>query len=185
MIEKEILGRYVIFAGFKNVKISDVEALLNRIREETPGCQVQLFNAEMIAGLEHLYFAVLNALKAIDSENKISNSEAMEILLYASGQHQIGKAIQMLGVKPYSPRIVIVALSESREKLIHAMQKISGIIGGEQCDEIIDLTDEKFEVIKSTFDVSDEELEATLRRSRKEALTSILVERSALLVTQI
>jgi len=185
MIEKEILGRYVIFVGFKNVRISDVDVFLNRIRREISNCQVQLFDAKMIAGLEHLYFAVLNALKAIDSGNKISNSPAMEILLYASGQHQIDKAIQMLGVKQRSSQIVAVILSKSWEKLIHVMQKMSEIIGGEQCDEVIDLTDEKFQIIKSAFKVSDAELEATLRRSEKEALTSILIERSALLVTQI
>jgi len=185
MIEKEILGRHVVFAGFNNVKISDVDALLRRVRKETSGCQVQLFDAKMIAGVEHLYFAVLNALSAIDSGNKISESPAVEILLYTSGQHQIDRAIRMLGVKLGSSQIVAVILSENREKLIGAMRRISRVIGGEECDGVIDLTDEKFRVIKSAFEVSDAELEATLRRSKKEALTSILIERSALLVTQV
>jgi len=185
MIEKEILGWHVIFVGFKNVEISDTDVLLSRIRKETSDCQVQLFDAKMIAGLEHLYFAVLNALKAVDSGNRVSDSLAMEILLYASGQHQIDKAIRMLGVKPRSSQIVAVILSRTKEKSMHAMRKISDIIRGERCDEIINLTDEKFQIIKSAFEISDEELEATLRRSKKEALTSILIERSALLVTQI
>jgi len=185
MIEKEIMKRHVIFAGFRNVEISDIADFLNQIRKETSDCQVQLFNAKMIAGLDHLYFAVLNALNAVESGNKISSSLAMEILLYASGQHQIDKAIKLLGVKPDSSQIVVVILSETKEKAVKAMLKISRIIGGERCDEVIDLTDEKFQIIKSAFKVSDAELEATLRRSKKEALTSILVERSALLVTQI
>ena len=185
MIEKEIMGWHVIFAGFKNVKISDTNILLDKIRKETSDCQVQVFDAKMIAGLDHLYFSVLNALKAFDSENKISDSLAMEILLYASGQHQIDKAIRMLGVKPDSSQIAVIILSKTKEKSTQAMLKVSEIIGGEQSDEVINLTDEKFQIIKSAFEVSDAELEATLRRSRKEALTSILIERSALLVTQI
>jgi len=185
MIEKEIMGRYVIFAGFKNVKISNIDLLLNRIREKASGCQVQIFDAKMIAGLDHLYFAVLNALKAVDSRNRISSSLAMEILLYASGQHQIDKAIRTLGVKEGSSQIVAIVLSEAEKKSIETMLKISEIIGGEPCDEVINLTDEKFQIIKSTFGISDAELEATLRKSKEEALTSILIERSALLVTQI
>jgi len=185
MIEKKILNWHVIFVGFKNVKISDVGVFLNKIRKEVSDCQVQLFDAKMIAGIEHLYFAVLNALKAIASGNKISESPAMEILLYASGQHQIDKAIRMLGVKQHSSQIVVVILSEEREKLKSAIQKISSLIRGEECDEIIDLTDEKFQIIKSAFKISDAELEAALRKSEKEALTSILVERSALLITRI
>jgi len=185
MIEKEIMGWHVIFAGFKNVETSNIDALLERVRREASGCQVQIFDAKMIAGLDHLYFAVLNALKAMESGNKISSSLAMEILLYASGQHQIDKAIRMLGVKEGSSQIVVVVLSESREKSMEAMLKISRVIGGEPCDEVINLTDEKFSIIKSKFEISDAELEATLRRSKEEALTSILIERSALLVTQI
>jgi len=185
MIEKEIMGWHVIFAGFKNVETSNIDALLERVRREASGCQVQIFDAKMIAGLDHLYFAVLNALKAMESGNKISSSLAMEILLYASGQHQIDKAIRMLGMKEGSSQIVVVVLSESREKSMEAMLKISRVIGGEPCDEVINLTDEKFNIIKSKFEISDAELEATLRRSKEEALTSILIERSALLVTQI
>jgi len=184
MIERKIMGWHVIFVGFKNVKIPDTDILLNRIRKEASDCQIQVFDAEKIAGFDHLYFSVLNALKAAESGNKISDSLAMEILLYASGQHQIEKAIRMLGVKSESSQIVLVILSKKKEKSMRAMLKISKIIGGEQSDEVIDLTDEKFQIIKSTFEVSDAELEATLRKSKEEALTSILIERSALLVTQ-
>jgi len=184
MIEKRIMDWHIIFAGFRNTKISDPNVFLNRIRKKALDCQVQVFDAERIAGLDHLYFSVLNALKAVESGNKISDSLAMEILLYASGQHQIEKAIQMLGVKPCSSQIVIVILSKTKEKLMETMLRISKIIEGEQSDEVINLTDEKIQVLKSTFKISDAELEATLRKSKKEALTSILIERSALLVTQ-
>jgi KEOPS complex subunit Cgi121 len=185
MIERKIEGWHVVFAGFKSVKLPDMEVFLERIRKETPDCQVQVFDAKMIGGFDHLYFSVLNALKAFDSGNRISDTLAMEVLLYASGQHQIDKAIRLIGVKPDSSQIVVVALSRSRDAAVEAMNKISEIIRGEQCDDVIELTDEKFQKIKSAFNVSDAELEATLRRTRTEALTSILVERSALLVTQI
>jgi len=185
MIEKEIMGWHVIFSGFKNVKISDVNLFLDNIRRKASDCQVQVFDAKMIAGLDHLFFSVLNGLRSFESGNKISDSLAIEILLYASGQHQINKAIQMLGIKPDSSQIAVVVLSKSREKAVQAMLKVSEAVSGEKSDEVIDLTDEKFQVIKSMFEISDAELEATRRTSKKEALRNILIERSALLVTQI
>ena len=67
MIERKIMGWHVIFVGFKNVKIPDTDILLNRIRKEASDCQIQVFDAEKIAGFDHLYFSVLNALKAAES----------------------------------------------------------------------------------------------------------------------
>jgi len=166
MIIKKIMGWHVIFMGFKNVKISDLNSFLDEIRDAASDCQVQVFDADRIAGLEHLYFSVLNALNSFESGNRISESPAMEIMLYASGQHQIRKAIDMLGVKPDSS------------------SEISESIRGEQDDEVIELTDEKFESLKSIFGVSDEEIEAAFRGSEKKALTSILIERSALLAAR-
>ena len=185
MIEEKIEDWHVIFAGFRGVELPGMDAFLESIRRETSDSQVQVFDAEMIAGFDHLYFSVLNALKAFGSGHRISDSPAMEILLYASGQHQIEKAIRLIGVKPNSHQIVVVAISRSKEAALKAMIKISGMIGGEPCDGVMELTEEKFQRIKMAFKVSDAELEATLRETKMKALTSILVERSALLVTQV
>ena len=184
MIIKKIMGWHVIFMGFKNVKISNLNSFLDEIKGAASDCQVQVFDADRIAGFDHLYFSVLNALNSFESGNRISESPAMEIMLYASGQHQIRKAIDMLGVKPDSSRMIVVLLAKSKEESIQAASRISESIGGEQDDEIIELTDEKFELIKSIFGISDEEIEATFRGSEKKALTSILVERSALLAAR-
>ncbi len=184
MIIKKIMGWHVIFMGFKNVRISDLNSFLDKIKDIASDCQVQVFDADRIAGLEHLYFSVLNALNSFESGNRISESPAMEIMLYASGQHQIRKAIDMLGVKPESSRLIVVVLAKSREGSMQAASEILESIRGEQDDEVIELTDEKFESLKSIFGVSNEEIEAAFRGSEKKALTSILIERSALLAAR-
>jgi len=184
MIIRKIMGWHVIFMGFKNIKISDLNSFLDEIKDAASDCQVQVFDADRIAGFEHLYFSVLNALNSIESGNRISESPAMEIMLYASGQHQIRKAIDMLGIKPDSSRIIVVVLAKSRGEGIQAATRISESIEGERDDEVIELTDEKFESLKSIFGVSDEEIEAAFRGSEKKALTSILIERSALLAAR-
>ena len=183
MIEKKMMGWHVIFAGFKNVKVSDPKVLLDRVRE-TSTAHIQIFDADMIAGFDHIYFSVLNALRAFNSGKRISENLAVEILLYASGQHQIRKAIEMLGVKPSSTRILVVVLSKIRDNALQAMLRFSEIVEGEKSDDVVKITDEKFEALKEAFEISDAELDAALRKSRREALTSVLIERTALLVTQ-
>ncbi|RLI11464.1 hypothetical protein DRO35_04975 [Candidatus Bathyarchaeota archaeon] len=183
MIEKKMMGWHVIFAGFRNVKVSDPKVLLDRIRE-TSTAHIQIFDADMIAGFDHIYFSVLNALRAFNSGKRISENLAVEILLYASGQHQIRKAIEMLGVKPSSTRILVVVLSKIRDNALQAMLRFSEIVEGDKSDDVVKITDEKFEALKEAFEISDAELDAALRKSRREALTSVLIERTALLVTQ-
>src|SRR4030066_2172731 len=93
-------GKYVEFTGFKDVRFEDAEELIKAFRKEKQkNLTIQFFDAKIVATWEHLYFAVLNALTAFRTDRNISNNLAMEVMLYASAQRQIRKAIQLIGVK--------------------------------------------------------------------------------------
>jgi KEOPS complex subunit Cgi121 len=101
-------GKYVEITGFRNVGIKDAEEFVKAARKETPqSTWVQFFDAELVATWQHLYFAVLNALLAFKTERNISKSVAMEVMLYASAQRQIRKAIQLVGVKCDSENVAV------------------------------------------------------------------------------
>ncbi len=184
MREATILGRHLIVEGFRRVKIDDIETFFDQVRSETKGCHVQLFDARLIAGFDHLYFSVLNALKAHDSGTGISRNLAVETLLYASGQHQIGRAIELMGLKPGFSEVAVLVISDTQQEAVKALDRIADLLRGERCEGVIELTDEKIELIKAAFEVTDLEIEATLRESQKEAVTNLLIERAALLATQ-
>jgi KEOPS complex subunit Cgi121 len=185
MKSAEINEKYLVLEGFKKVKINDIQTLLNSVKEQVEDCCIQLFDPNLIAGFDHLYFASLNALKAFKTGKNISKDLSVEILLYASGQHQISKAIQLLGVKPSSREVAVLILAATHQKALKALNKVSNVLQGEQCDEIIDMTEKKIPKIKSAFNIKDAEVKATLRESEKQAVSSLLVERAALLATQI
>jgi KEOPS complex subunit Cgi121 len=185
MKSTEINKKYLVLEGFKNIKIEDPQILFNSIKDQVKDCCVQLFDPNLVAGFDHLYFAALNALKAFKIGKNISKDLSVEILLYASGQHQINKAIQLLGVKPSSREVVVLILAATREKDLKALDKIFNMIQGERCDEIIDMTEKKIPKIKSAFNIQDAEVKAILRESEKQAVSSLLIERVALLATQI
>jgi len=184
VIDAEILGKYLVVEGFKNVKIRDVDEFLNLVRSKAGSCHIQVLDASLVAGFEHLYFAVLNALKSFESGLNISKSLAVEILLFASGQDQIRRAIEILGVKPSSSDIALIIVADSRDKAISVLNNVSDVLDGEKDQSVIELTDEKLSTIMRKFNISEAELEASMRGSLKDALKSILIERAALLVVQ-
>jgi tRNA threonylcarbamoyladenosine modification (KEOPS) complex Cgi121 subunit len=177
---------YIAIAGFKNVKIKEVNGFLERVRREAREAHVQFFDAKLIAGQQQLYFAAVNALKAFEKKSNISSSLAIEALLYASAQRQIRKAVDTLGVKQDSSQVVVLIIAENKQGMDDCLKVVSRLIPGERNDAVLELTDEKIGGIKKLFGISDLEIEAKLRRKglEREALADLVIEHVALLATQ-
>ena len=187
MIKKiEEFNEYVAIAGFKNVKITDIEDFFETIQKKTGNAQVQFFDANLTVGWEHLYFAALNALNAFKNKRNFSNSLAVEMLLFASAQRQIKRAVDIIGIKPAMSRIAVLVVAEEEGKALAALETISGVLLAERDDSALDFTDEKIESVRKLFNISDLELGSKIEKKghEKEALQDLVIERAALLVTQ-
>jgi KEOPS complex subunit Cgi121 len=184
MIKKtEEFDENITIVGFRNVQIADINAFLAYFRKEDRGASVQFFDAKHLAGPQHLFFAALNALKAFDKNTNISNNLAVEILLYASAQRQIKKAVKMLGIKQHSSEIAALIITENRHKKSDYLRLVTKTVPGERDEGVLELTDKKLGNIKKLFGISNLEFEAKLEREglEKEALTDLVIERMALL----
>lgn len=179
-------GKFIAIAGFRDVQIRDIDDLLNAVRGRVKDACVQFFDADLIAGQEHLLFAALNALRTFESKTNISSSLAMETLLFASAQRQIKKAVELLGIKSHSQRIALLILAETRQEASETLEIVSGLISGERDDGVLELNDEKFEAIEGLFNITDRELKAKLKKEglEKKALIDLVIEHVALLATQ-
>ena len=179
-------GLYLAITAYKNVKIENVEEFIQNIRKETGNVTVQFFDAKFVAGYEHLYFAVLNALTAFKNNLNISRNLAVEILLYAAAERQIRNAVELLGIKEGTGNIAVVILAENKEEIVKILNRLSKLVQASEDKSILEIDDEKFEAIKRMFKISDLELEAKLERKglEKEALKDLVIERVALLVTR-
>ena len=187
MIKKlEDFNQYVAAAGFRNVEVNDINGFFNVIRKRLKDANVQFFNARLIGSWKHLYFAALNALKAFRNKTNISNSVAVETLLYASAQRQIDKAVELLGIKPESSQVAVLVIAETKQKTVTILETVSELMSGKRDDSVIELTSEKVNAIKRLFDISNLELEAKLEKKgfEKEALLNLVIEHVALLATQ-
>ncbi|MEM2147429.1 MAG: KEOPS complex subunit Cgi121 [Candidatus Bathyarchaeia archaeon] len=177
--------KYVAIAGFRNVKIDNVENFLEDVKKHAGrNVEAQFLDAELVATWQHLYFAVLNALTAFRNSENVSKSLALETLLYASAQRQIRKAMQFLGVKKESEKIALVVIGEKADETEKALTSISKVVNGQRDDTVLELCREKIAAIKKAFDISDFELEAVAKKDNlEEAITDIVVERVALSAT--
>lgn len=184
-LTKEIAvpGKYIIITGFEGVKIGDPPAFLRLIRERIEASYVQLFDGRLVAGWEHLYFASLNALRAFETGLNASKDPAVESLLYASGQHQIRKAVELLGVKPDVSKIAVLIIAETKEDADEALKTISELSQGRVNDEVLELTNEKAGAVKKLFNISDLEMEAASRGESPETpLINLVIEHVALAI---
>lgn len=169
----------VSIGGFRDAPIGDVDGFLARAGGAVAPAVFQVFDADNVAGWEHLFFAAVNAVKAIEAGSAISRSLAIEVLLYASCQDQISRALDVAGISPSTERVALLVLASGKEAAEGAFGRASEALGVAD-DSILELAAEKTDRIKKTFGVTDPELEA-VGGPEVEALTRLLVERGALL----
>jgi tRNA threonylcarbamoyladenosine modification (KEOPS) complex Cgi121 subunit len=132
-----------------------------------------------------LYFAALNALTVLRNKENISRSLAMEIMLYASAQHQIRRATEIIGIDPKTAEVAVLIIGEGPRIVETALVKIAEGINGKEDEAVLELTKEKTLKIKKTFEISETELRTASRRlGPEQALTELVIERMALLSTE-
>jgi len=167
----------VAIGGVRDVEFSDVDEILSKVRSISGGTPFQLFNADLISGWKHLYYAAVNAVNAFTSGAGISRSLSLETLLYASCQNQISSAFKLLWLKPGDRNVAVMVFGKQKNELHEVLEAICKLLGVEE-DKVLELNDVKILCLKKTYGISDIEL-ATVKRN--DALTWLIVERGALL----
>ncbi len=180
--------KYIEINGFRGVCIEDAKAFAEKMCERLPiGVEIQLFNADLIATWQHLYFATLNAMVAFKTKRNISKTLALETTLYASAQRQIKKALDLMGVNISTNNIAILILGPSGEQVNAGLEMVEQLINAKTDESVLDLSKPKIRKIKVTFKIADAEFNATLRKGvdQDQALIDLVLERGALLSTRL
>lgn len=177
----------VCITGFSNIEISYIE-----IRDEIEKIQdkykviIQFFNSQLIASWEHLFFSVIHSLKAFDQGNNISNKLELEILLYASAQHQIKVAIERFGINEEIKNIAMIILGNSMEDIENSKLKISELIKGTENESVLNINGKKYESICKHFNITKLEIETASVSSKQDdkldALKEIVLNRIAFVI---
>lgn len=144
------------------------------------GASVQLLDADLVAGKEHLVTAALLAAKSWGAGEAVAKSPATEVLLYASGERQIKEAIRKLGAKPYSASWCAVAVADQRHNLEDALKRM--VEFGEEDDRLVEISAKKRGALMSVFSISAVELSlaAGLVGAEEKAIKSLVLEKTSL-----
>jgi tRNA threonylcarbamoyladenosine modification (KEOPS) complex Cgi121 subunit len=175
--------KFVGIAGFGKVKIRETDDFLKKVNKEKPSdLEVQVFNADLVATWQHLYFAAVNALTAFSNRDNMSKTLAMEAMLYASAQRQIRKATEKLGIKRDTVNVAILVIGEKPASVKSFLARIPELIEAKEDETVLELTDDKIKKIQEAFAISDREIETVMKAdNRREALTNLVIEEMALL----
>ena len=179
-------GEYVEITGYRDVDFDKAEAFLKTSRKQTrQNFEIQFFDAELIATQEHLYFAILNALQVFKNKTNLSKSLSMETILYASAQNQIQRAIERCGIKPQTKNMAMMIIDEDPKQIQDVQQAVTKCVGKGPDESVLEMTKAKEEKIKKTFEITDIELRTLEYCNQKKAIVNLVIERVALLSTQL
>ena len=100
-------------------EIKDIDVFLKKINSFSTenNLIIQVFNADLIYGKDHIISAVEHAKRAFERKTNTTNSLEKEILLYASGNRQLKLAIPKMGVKEGSGKIAFVFVNNEKGEI--------------------------------------------------------------------
>jgi len=179
--------KYLLITAIEQVRVDKVEEFLKELRRKSPATEVQVLRLDRVAGVEHLFFASLNALNAFKQKTNLCKGLPMEIILWASAQRQIKNAIEELGLKDSPSRLALVAVSNDREKLENLLGMVLSLTKGKENEGLLDTWSKtKIEALKKVYGISERELATTTsaKTSIEKAMKNSIIERIAILATQ-
>jgi KEOPS complex subunit Cgi121 len=150
------------------VFIENKELFLKKIKEISTGknIAIQAFDADKLAGKEHLTFAIEKALDSFKKGTNIANDLAKEIMLYAAGTRQINRAVKT-GVHDGWNNIALVAVGDMID--LSAFDEITP-------QNVLQYSGSKKSALMDIFNITEEEIEA----AGADKIPELVLERVAL-----
>jgi len=157
--------------GAKGI-IQDVDSFLKQVIvfAQKHDVVIQVFNAEMIYGKNHLISATEHAVRAMDQSTNTTNSLGMEILLYASGERQLKLAIPKMGVKKGKGNIALVFTGDKISK-----NTIEGVLSQLELEKEDKVLEGDVNTLKK-FGLNNKEIETV----KKEKYGHLILEKIAM-----
>ena len=175
-------ARYRIVVG--TVSIASVSTFLAALKAiaEQHAVTIQALDTDLVVSEAHLHSAVEKALRAVKKGTNITSELGMEILVYAAGKRQIGRALAMgvtEGTKRIACIIVATAAGTDLDAVVVAVKASTGL--SEELDALqhsqLEHDVSKRARVKRFFGITDRELSAV----GEDKLHQLVLERVALL----
>lgn len=151
-------GLYLGVLALKEVRIDDVGVFLRSLSENLGGVEFQVLNLRLVAGLRHILTSTLVALEAFRHGLNIANTMSMEVLVRASTQRQISRALRMLGVRKGCQDLVLVLMDKDRSRVEEAVARLNKMFAGRLDDRLLEA--DRSSCIMEVYGLSEEMVKA-------------------------
>ena len=108
------------------------DALVRLASERTDGIYaIQYLDSSLIVSVGHLLSAAQNAVNAWKGDYMLTRGLDAEVLVYASAQRQISRAIENLGVRDGLQSIALVVVGSDKKAVRGVITKMTNKVGEE------------------------------------------------------
>ena len=160
---------HVSIGELTNAQALNKDEMVSLASEKNEGIvAVQLLDSPLVAGDVHLLSAAQNALNAWKGNYAIARSLDVGILLYASGQHQIGVALDKLGIKDESTSVAAVVIATDESNLKSHVDYLIDKLGPEVQPPFAP-TEERIQNVMMHFGINEAEIAAVASSDSLEA----------------
>lgn len=156
--------------------INDVEEIIgivDRIDREN-GTTSQLFDADHIAGREHLLHSAKLAFESIERGRAFADSPEIELVCWVAGRRQINKSLKRVGIGEDTDRVAIITIGESALEVEKSQKEIFRRLEIEEDKEVLEIDEDKLENLQDAFSITPKQLEVS-------SATDVVLEKVSLL----
>ncbi|MHA1950957.1 MAG: KEOPS complex subunit Cgi121 [Candidatus Thorarchaeota archaeon] len=184
MLDSNEVPRVVGVSEIQNSnRLTQEELLALATSMSNESLNIQLINGLLVIDETHLLSAAQNALNAQNGGYMLSRSLEVEIIVYASAQRQIGRALEDMGIYNNLKHIAVVMIGADKESVEQSMEELVRKVGTEFTDPF-EASKERFDRISEHFEIDEKEI-ATFTESddileRTTALSRCVVSRVSL-----
>lgn len=149
-------------------RVDDVPGVLAAVQRfaAAHGCELQLLDARLVCGVDHLRSAVAHADRAFARGTNVAKQRTVEVLRYAAGARQIDEALGRMGLRADTTTIAVVVLGDG------PAEDLIGDLGWTRDDGVLEASEAKLRA----FGIGPEELAAVPEGRRAD----LVLERVAL-----
>lgn len=183
-IEQLVTPTGYLFVGIAEIRnernLTKKELLRIALNASDRAMVVQLLNASMIVDAQHLLSAAQNAVNAWYGGYAQARTLDIEIAVFASGQKQIGRALEIFGVADGLESIAVVIVDDTKENVRNCSLLMQNGIGSISENQF-PATENRLKNIMLHFEIPALELQAMIESndlpSKQEALSKCVASR--------
>ncbi|MGQ4911221.1 MAG: KEOPS complex subunit Cgi121 [Candidatus Thorarchaeota archaeon] len=186
-IEQLVREEEDLFVGFVEVLLNpgiSKDDVVQMAQKASDGVEaVQILDSRLIADENHVLSAVQNAVNASRGGYMESRSLEVEIAMYASGQRQISRAFEIVGVSSKTEKAVIVVVGDDTSTVEARVNSLVTALGDTASPQFQPDTNRLVEIM-DTFGIDDAEVKtittSTDPAERQDAIAKCVIGRVSL-----